>query len=452
MVKGRSARSPKPKAGLGLALSMPRTSVLYRAFAATSVPLVPLLIRGARHRAAHRARLAAPADLARWARVHRDPTRPLVWFHAPSVGEGLQARAVIDALRAVRPDVQLVYTHFSPSAESLAASLAADWNGYLCYDRTDDVERMLTAAAPDLLVFTKLDLWPELATRAAARGTRLAMAAATVSAASGRLKWPARQLVTPGYAALDLAMAVAADDAERLEYLGCPRDRIAVTGDPRVDSVLQVATTTPTDDLALPASDLAVTLVAGSTWPEDEAIVLAALARVRRRHPGARLIIAPHQPTATHLLGVDAIARRLGLPDPVRFSALGRGAIPAVIAVDRTGVLARLYGSGALAYVGGGWGRKGIHSVLEPAAWGRPIVIGPIDRDNRDVQMLEQRGALLRLSEPDGVTQLAEAWGAWLDHPADALVAGAAGRAALEEARGAATRSAEMLKQLLERR
>jgi 3-deoxy-D-manno-octulosonic-acid transferase len=273
-----------------------------------------------------------------------------------------------------------------------------------------------------------------------------------VSAASGRLKWPARQLVTPGYAALDLAMAVAADDAERLEYLGCTRDRIAVTGDPRVDSVLQVAAATPTDDLALPAFDPAVTLVAGSTWPEDEAIVLGALARVRQRHPGARLIIAPHQPTATHLHGVDAAARRLGLPDPVRFSALGRGAIPAVIAVDRTGVLARLYGSGALAYVGGGWGRKGIHSVLEPAAWGRPIVIGPIDRDNRDVQMLEQRGALLRLSEPDGVTQLAEAWGAWLDHPADALVAGAAGRAALEEARGAATRSAGMLKQLLERR
>ncbi|MGH7523998.1 MAG: hypothetical protein ACREK8_06805, partial [Gemmatimonadales bacterium] len=64
----------------------------YRIVVRLTVPLVPLVLRDDRQRAAHRARLAAPADIERWGRERRDPTRPLAWFHAASVGEGLQAR------------------------------------------------------------------------------------------------------------------------------------------------------------------------------------------------------------------------------------------------------------------------------------------------------------------------------------------------------------------------
>jgi 3-deoxy-D-manno-octulosonic-acid transferase len=428
---------------------MPRTSAVYRAFTGTAVPLAALVQRDDRQRTAHRARLAAPAAVERWARERRDPTRPLAWFHASSVGEGLQARAVIDELRTALPDIQLVYTHFSPSAEAFGAAVPADWSGYLCYDRADDVERMLTAAAPDLLVFTKVDLWPELATRATARGTRVAMVAATVSAASGRLKWPARQLVAPGYATLDLALAITPDDADRLEHLGCARDRIVVTGDPRVDSVLQVADSTSRDTLLRGTTDPGHTLVAGSTWPDDEAVVLAAFDLVRERHPGTRLLIAPHQPTAEHLHRVDAVARELGLPDPVRFSRLPAGPLPAIVSVDRTGVLARHYGAGTVAYVGGGWGKNGIHSVLEPAAWGCPVVIGPNDRDSRDVRQLAAVGGLRQLRKPVNPRELAAIWMDWLDQPEKARAAGRAARTLLEAERGAAMRSAERLKELL---
>src|SRR5690606_18475722 len=70
-----------------------------------------------------------------FAHSRRDPARPLVWFHAPSVGEGLQAKPIIQLLRERRPDVQVVYTHFSPSAESFARSLDADLAAYLPFDR-----------------------------------------------------------------------------------------------------------------------------------------------------------------------------------------------------------------------------------------------------------------------------------------------------------------------------
>jgi 3-deoxy-D-manno-octulosonic-acid transferase len=423
--------------------------LIYRALARIAVPVVPLLLRDEHQRAAHRARIGAPRALEQWGRAHRDPTRPLAWFHASSVGEGLQARAIMDELRIAMPDMQFVYTHFSPSAEAFAASIAADWSGYLCYDRSADVRRMLTAAAPDLLVFTKLDLWPELATRAAVRGTRVALAAGTVSAASGRVKWPVRQLAAPGYAALSLAMAIADDDARRLEHLGCARDRIVVTGDPRVDSVLQVADGTPRDMLLRGTTDPARTLVAGSTWPEDEAVVLAAFDLVREHHPNARLLVAPHQPTAGQLQRIDAVARELGLPDPVRFSRLSADGLPPIVSVDRTGVLAAHYGAGCMAYVGGGWGKDGIHSVLEPAAWSSPVVIGPHDRDSRDVRQLATAGALRQLQEPANPRELAAIWTEWLDQPEKARTAGRAGRAVLEAGRGAARYSAELLQELL---
>ena len=424
---------------------MPSTSPIYRATIQAAVPLVPVVLREARQRAAHQGRLDAPAQLQRWAASQRDPARPLAWFHAPSVGEGLQARAVIRAFARLRPDVQLLFTHFSPSAQQFAATTGADWHGYLCYDRPHDIEQMLAAARPDALVFAKLDLWPELAVRAAGCGTRVAMVAATVTADSSRLRWPARNLAMPGYRALDLAMAVSDRAATRLSYLGCRPDRIVVTGDPRIDSVLDVVEAHTSPVLPL---HRATTMVAGSTWPADDAVVLAAYAEVLRKYPEARLVIAPHDPTPEHLDALDAAIRDAALPHPVRLSAFSSGTTAHIIMVDRTGILATLYSSGAIAYVGGGFGRNGLHSVLEPAAARSSVITGPRDPYNDDVAMLERAGALQRLPLSGGVAELARLWSNWIARPDAAQVAGNAGRAAIEAARGASERSAELLNTL----
>lgn len=424
---------------------MDSTSSLYRGLVALAVPLVPLVLRDARQQRAHAGRVNASNAMAAWARAHRDPSRPLAWFHAPSVGEGLQARAVLDALRALRPEMQLVYTHFSPSAESFAASLTVDYAGYLPYDQPASVAAALTALSPDLLVFTKLDLWPELATQAAARGTRVAMVAATVSPLSGRLRWPARAATRAGYRALSTVGAISSDDAARLIRLGTPSERITVTGDPRVDSVLAVVEGVAADDPLTRLADPATTMVAGSTWPEDEAVLLAAFAIVRRAHPSARLILVPHEPTDAHLTAIDALAAQHALPQPVRLGALGPDERPALVLGDRVGVLARLYGSGGMAHVGGGFGAAGIHSVLEPAAWARPVVIGPRDRGSRDAAMLRTAGGLVTLPTDGAVERLVAIWSSWLANPSDAAALGQCNRAALEGERGAAVRSAALL-------
>ena len=137
------------------------------------------------------ARRGVTDRLAAWARAHRDPKRPLLWVHASSVGEGLQAKPVLEAVRAEAPHWQLAYTFFSPSAERLARTLPVDVADYLPLDRPGEVTAVLEALKPAALVFSKLDVWPELTLAAAQRGVRLGLISATVAPRSSRLRWPA---------------------------------------------------------------------------------------------------------------------------------------------------------------------------------------------------------------------------------------------------------------------
>ncbi|HEX6615389.1 MAG TPA: glycosyltransferase N-terminal domain-containing protein [Gemmatimonadales bacterium] len=397
-------------------------------------------------RTGHRRRLGAAARLAAWAEGGRDRNRPLAWFHASSVGEGLQAESVLLELGRFVPACQLVYTYFSPSAERLAARLPVAAADYLPYDRPAAADRLLDALAPDLLVFAKLDLWPELATRAARRGTTVALVAATVSAGSGRLRWPARPLLRAGYAAVGAAAAVAEPDAARLVRLGVAADRIRVLGDPRFDSAAARVAAVAPDDPLLGLGHGAPTLVAGSTWAADELVLLDAFARLRVRRPEARLIVVPHEPTPAHLAALDAAAEEARLPRPVRLSA--GGAAATLLVVDSVGQLATLYGAGTMAYVGGGFGRAGLHSVLEPAAWGVPVAFGPRWRDSRDAALLLEGGAAAALGSHDrrpAANELLRYWEELLDDDPRRAAQGRRARQVVMEGLGAARRTAELL-------
>ena len=122
----------------------------------------------------------------RYAAFARSPNRPLLWMHAPSVGEGLQARPVLELARARLPDAQIAYTYFSPSAERFAQSLDVDFRDVLPFDARTDARAALDALAPTALVFSKLDVWPTLARESARRGVRLGLISATLAGGSSR--------------------------------------------------------------------------------------------------------------------------------------------------------------------------------------------------------------------------------------------------------------------------
>ena len=119
--------------------------VFYRVVMGTARLAAPFMaVGGSKVARGAAGRRRAPELLARWGDMERDPTRPVVWFHAASVGESLQAGAVISALGALRPDLQVAFTYFSPSAEGVGRRIGAHVAGYLPWDLASQVGRAAT--------------------------------------------------------------------------------------------------------------------------------------------------------------------------------------------------------------------------------------------------------------------------------------------------------------------
>jgi len=150
--------------------------------AETAAALVPA--GGGKVRRSLEARKNVLARFARWELQSRDRARPLVWFHAPSVGEGLQARPVLDALRSRHPDFQIAYTFFSPSADAFSKTLDVDFHDVLPFDTPRAARTVLDALDPHVLVFSKLDVWPALVEEAHRRAVPVALLSATLSPGS----------------------------------------------------------------------------------------------------------------------------------------------------------------------------------------------------------------------------------------------------------------------------
>jgi 3-deoxy-D-manno-octulosonic-acid transferase len=392
-----------------------------------------------------RARRGLTARYRTWAAQHRDQTRPLLWIHAPSVGEGLQARPVLERMRGARPEVQLAYTHFSPSAETFASQLNVDFRDYLPFDATAAARAALDTLRPTALVFSKLDVWPTLTREADERRVRLGLISATLSEHSSRRGRIAGAILRDSYARLDAVGAIDASDAERLADLGVRREVIEITGDTRYDQVWARASDVDRGgSLLAPLASARPTLVAGSTWPADERVLLDAWISLRREVPTARLIIAPHEPLPSRLLALEGWAEGARLSH----ARVGSSDVDTadVILVDRVGVLGELYALSNAAFVGGGFHGAGLHSVVEPAAFGAPVMFGPRWHMSRDAALLlDAKAAVAAKDARTMATQLRE----WLTSAEARRAAGDRASNIVRTGLGAADRTFTLVSRLL---
>lgn len=403
-----------------------------------------------------RGRAGAGDRLREWARRERDPARSLIWFHAPSVGEGLQARAVLARCLERAPELQTIFTHFSPSAVGLAQQMAVDAADYLPWDVSGEMGELLDALRPDLIAFTKTEVWPVLSAEAERRGVPTALTAATLPAGSSRLRLPARWVLRPALRRLDAVLAIADADARRFRTLGARESALRVTGDPGIDSaaVRSRAADREAPHLAPFHRSGRAIVVAGSTWPADEAVLLDAWRDLSADRPESLLVIAPHEPDASHLEPLEQGLDRIGCRSVrlARVEADGRDALTediGAVVVDRVGVLAELYTVGVAAYVGGGFHGDGLHSVLEPAAAGVPVAFGPAHDNARAATDLLEVGGGVEVEDPEGLrTTLA----AWLHDEEARRSSGRAAAGYIEAHRGAAERTAEHLLELVHAR
>jgi 3-deoxy-D-manno-octulosonic-acid transferase len=272
------------------------------------------------------------------------------------------------------------------------------------------------------------------------------MISATLAKSSARRGGLAASLLREAYSRLDAVGAIDPADAERLVALGVRPAVIEVTGDTRYDQVWARAHGVDAGNpLLLPLRSPAPTLVAGSTWPADERVLLPAWERVRTDVPDARLVLVPHEPSASHLAPLERWAMRAALRVR-RLSAASEGDDWDVLLVDRTGVLGDLYALADVAYVGGGFHSAGLHSVLEPAAFGAPVLFGPRHAASRDAGLLLFASGARAV---DDAAAFATAAGQWLRGDEAHRQAGTAARGVVERGLGAAERSTVLVERLL---
>ena len=442
----------RPVEGASSAMAFPQA--LYRTALRALRAVSPAMMGGESKLARGlRGRRDAHERLVAWGRGPRTPLhQPVIWVHASSVGESLQARAVIDLLRRRTPGLQVVFTFFSPSAERVCEDFPADVCSYLPWDLPGVMGPILDTVQPSVIMFTQREVWPTLADQAATRGVPTVLIAGTMPEGAGRLSRAGRLLLGPAFRSLRAVAAVSKADGERFGLLGVERDRVTVTGDPGVDAVRDrvagIDRTAP--HMRIFGGERGPILVAGSTWPSDEEVLIPAVARVRESVPGLRIVLAPHEPDGCDFAGLGRALAADGWTPALLGDVEGAlGADGAdVILVDRVGVLADLYALGSVAYVGGGFHAGGLHSVLEPAAAASPVLIGPRYEGSVHAARLLAAGAARSVADAEA---LARAVREWLAAPEKNEDARQRAIAYIESHRGSAECTADLISQFLPR-
>ena len=386
------------------------------------------------------AELAAQLQTAR-------PLEKTVWFHFTSVGEFEQAKPLIEAIYA---ETRIVLTFFSPSVAPNARSYPyADAAVYLPLDTRRNAERLIRLIEPTLIVFSKFDIWPNLVWKASKNGVPIIVVAGTLHAASKRLSGFAKPFFRSVHRHIRVHCAISEGDAARFQELCSPTHEIVVTGDTRYEQVYRRAVAVAPDAEFFPgqATLKRPILIAGSTYREDEKVLLPAYQRLRENtsdtHPP--LILVPHEPTPERISEIrDALNRQQLVHLCFSDSASGVDLSEVdVLIVDKLGLLAKLYGLADIAFVGGSF-RGSVHNVMEPAAMAKPVIFGPTIQNAYEASLLvKQGGAKLVRTAPE----LADAIMAWLNDTDARETAGSIGKQLIEENLGAVARTLVYLRE-----
>ncbi len=389
-------------------------------------------------------------DLAITGRINEkwsDIPQNAIVFHCASVGEFEAARPVIERMQ--ERGHKVVVTVGSPSLynrKTTATNKRFPWY-WAPIDLHREVKRFLDSAKPRAIVITKHDIWPEIVWQARERGVPTLLQSGNYRTDSKRNLVFARSFQRSLLGALSGIGAIAKEDAERFVQLIGKRTEIRVTGDTRYDRVLTAAARPdPRDPALIKWCEELPTIVLGSGWEPDELLLFEALQEFREAGMQFRLIAVPHESDEEHLNGAEYRLTNCGF-HPVRYSnGLSKLEKADSLLVDVQGVLASLYRGATVAWVGGGFG-AGVHSVLEPAVFGTPLLYGPNITMSREARLFAENGGGVVVDREDSGWR--DKLRFWLIDPIARNDSAAASKRIISEEAGATDRVCSWIEALL---
>ena len=322
-------------------------------------------------------------------------TGKVIWIHAASYGEFEQGLPIIDAIKAQYPSYKIWLTFFSPSGYLHRKNdPAVDVVTYLPLDGAVSSLKFIETVNPSLIVFIKYEFWHYYLQVAKQRNIPTLLVAAIFRKDQIFFKWYGgfyRQI-------LELFSFIMVQDSVSAKLIEpiYPKDQIFITGDTRFDRVLDTVQHKQSFKWINNLSSHPI-IIAGSTWDSDHQLIAKTI-----EHINCNWIIVPHHVDIKSIEAAKKIHPKavtlsewehLLSKDPVQQNA------PCIIIIDRIGILRNLYQYATISYTGGGFTKDGIHNVLEPAAFGVPVIWGPNDEKYREAIGLRKAGGGIQIKD-----------------------------------------------------
>ncbi|MEN8191340.1 MAG: glycosyltransferase N-terminal domain-containing protein [Bacteroidota bacterium] len=320
-----------------------------------------------------------------------DRNKKLIWFHSSSLGEFEQAKPIIQKLKSEQ-NINILITFFSPSGYDNSLNYPyADAIAYLPVDSVKRVKNFISVAKPDIVIFMRYDIWPNLIWELGKRNIPAFIVDATMRKNSKRKLPIIKNFHNSLYKNFTKILTVSNEDLSNFKCFDLDTNKLDIAGDTRFDRVYQKSLLAKEKQLFKEELFLGKKIfVFGSAWEADENVVFPAFEKLVKNDPNCVMIIAPHEPNLIHLEKIEN--HFLGIENTIRFSSKNNYNGEKVIIIDSIGILLTLYYYADVAYVGGSF-KKGVHNVLEPAVYGIPLLFGPKIENSQEALELAKRGS-----------------------------------------------------------
>ncbi|PXY39499.1 3-deoxy-D-manno-octulosonic acid transferase [Flavobacterium cheongpyeongense] len=298
------------------------------------------------------------------------PEDKTIWFHSASLGEYEQGLPVIEKIKEKYPAHKIIVTFFSPSGyEVRKNNHVADVTLYLPLDTKSNAKQFLRLAHPELVFFIKYEFWLNYLKELKKTKTPTYLISGIFRDSQMFFKWYGgfyrKALETFTYFFVQNEKSKV-----KIETIGF--NNVIVSGDTRFDRVDTILDRDNSLEFIETFINNQPTIIIGSSWPKDEALLIE---YINQASSTVKFIIAPHNIKKEQIQNLkNSISKETVLYSEKENKKLSNYT---VFIVDTVGLLTKIYSYGTIAYVGGGFGNPGIHNILEPAAFGLPIVIGP---------------------------------------------------------------------------
>jgi 3-deoxy-D-manno-octulosonic-acid transferase len=314
--------------------------------------------------------------LAEATKDHQD----IVWFHCASLGEFEQGKPIIEGYKIKHPTHKILLTFFSPSGYEIRKNYdGVDWVFYLPADTKKNAKQFISIVNPIKVIFIKYEFWFNYMAECKKQNIPFYSVSSIFRKEQSFFKydWFAKQLNNVSH-----FFVQDNNSKELLQKIGF--SNCTVTGDTRFDSVVSNTQNAISIPLIEKFSENKTTIICGSTWPKDEAL----LAKYIKENSNYNYIIVPHELRYISALKKQTNALLFSKTDSTNISN------STVLIIDSIGILSNIYKYGDLAYIGGGFG-SGIHNILEAVAYGLPVVFGPnYQKFNEANELINKKGAI----------------------------------------------------------